>query len=161
MAGSGLARLRAWDQVWWSKSSSQSNAGDEAGRHGVGHVGEDAGADAGALETLRPVDHGEVELGPEVDVGGDEVGELSRVEGDAGALGGFVPEGFAGEVAAVVGVAVGPVARGGGRLFAEAGDGAHARPGGGVGWAGEDHAVVEEDCLNFVHRVDCRGWQCG
>ena len=35
---------------------------DDAGRHRVADVGEDAGADAGALETLRPLDHGEVEL---------------------------------------------------------------------------------------------------
>jgi hypothetical protein len=36
-------------------------------------------------------------------------------------------------------------------FFAEAGDGAHAGPCGGVGWAGEDHAVVEEDCVDWSH----------
>ena len=40
-------------------------AGAEAGLHGVGHVGEDAGGDAGSLETLCPVEHGWVEGGPE------------------------------------------------------------------------------------------------
>ena len=65
-------------------------------------------------------------------------------------MGDVVPVGLAGEIAAVVGVAVGPVAAVE-AVFAEAGDGAHARPGCGVGRAGEDHAVVEEDCLNFVH----------
>ncbi len=48
--------------------------GAETGFHGVGHVGEDAGAHAGALEALGPVDHGGVELGPEVGVGVDEGG---------------------------------------------------------------------------------------
>ena len=49
-------------------------SGAETGFHGVGHVGEDAGADAGSLETLSPVDHGDVELSPEVGVGVDEGG---------------------------------------------------------------------------------------
>ena len=61
-----------------------------------------------------------------------------------------MPVGFGGEVAAVVGVAVGPVPAVE-VLFAEAGDGAHAGPGGGVGWAGENHAVVEEDCFYLRH----------
>ena len=30
---------------------------------------------------------------------------------------------------------------------------AHARPGGWVGRSGEDHAVVEEDCLNRIHEL--------
>ena len=51
-------------------------AGAEACLYGVGHVGQDAGADAGALEALRPFEHGRVELRPEVGVGGDEFGEL-------------------------------------------------------------------------------------
>jgi hypothetical protein len=37
-------------------------------------------------------------------------------------------------------------------VFAEVGDGAEASPGGGIGWAGEDHAVVEEDCFYLRHR---------
>ncbi len=61
-----------------------------------------------------------------------------------------VPEGLGVEVAAVVGVAVGPVLAVE-ELFAEAGDGAHALPGAGVGCAGEDHAVVEEDCFDGGH----------
>ncbi len=69
-----------------------------------------------------------------------------------------MPEGGAGEVAAVVGVAVSPVLPAE-RFFGEAGDGAHAGPGSGVGCTGEDHAVVEEDCLDRVHRsVNCKGW---
>ncbi len=39
--------------------------GAETGFHGVGHVGEDAGADAGALELFDPGEHGWVEGGPE------------------------------------------------------------------------------------------------
>jgi len=61
-----------------------------------------------------------------------------------------VPEGFGVEVAAVVGVTVGPVLAVE-DFFVETGDGEHALPGGGVGWAGEDHAVVEEDCFDGGH----------
>ena len=129
--------------------------GAETDLHGVGHVGEDADADAGALETLRPVDHGRVELAPVLDVGGDELGKL--VGGDFGP-GGFVPEGFGFEVAAVVGVAVSPVSMVK-QFFGEAGDGAHVGPGGWVGRAGEDQAVIEEDCFYGRHRVSgyCKG----
>jgi hypothetical protein len=129
--------------------------GAETGLHGVGHVGEDADADAGALETLRPVDHGRVELAPVLDVGGYELVELVGCDFCPG---GFVPEGFGFEVAAVVGVAVRPVSVVE-VLFAEAGDGAHVGPGGKVGRAGEDHAVVEENCFYECHRVNgyCKG----
>jgi hypothetical protein len=61
-----------------------------------------------------------------------------------------VPEGLGVEVAAVVGVAVCPVLAME-DLFVEAGDGEHASPGGGVGWAGEDHSVVKEDCFDWRH----------
>ena len=124
-------------------------AGAEAGFHGVGHVGEDAGADAGALERWTQSSMGGLRW-TRVGVGGDEGGELVGGEDDAGACGDFVPVGFAGEVAAVVGVAVGPVFAVE-DVFGEAGDGAHPLPGGGVGWGGEDHAVVEEDCLDWSH----------
>ena len=53
---------------------------EEARFHGVGHVGEDADANTGALETLRPVDHGLIELAPEVGVGGGESVEKSGGE---------------------------------------------------------------------------------
>ena len=32
----------------------------EAGLHGIGHIGEDSGGDAGSLKALHPVEHGEV-----------------------------------------------------------------------------------------------------
>ena len=121
-------------------------AGTEPGLHGVGHVGEDAGADAGALELVDPGEHGRVEGGPEVGVGGDELSELCGGDDDASPCGGFVPEGFGVEVAAVVRVAVGPVLAVE-ELFAETCDGAQVGPGVGVRLAGEDHAVVEEDCF--------------
>ena len=37
-------------------------AGAEACLHGVGHVGEDAGGDAGSLEACGPGEHGRVEV---------------------------------------------------------------------------------------------------
>ena len=61
-----------------------------------------------------------------------------------------MPVGLGGEVAAIVGVAVRPVFAVE-EIFAEACDGADASPGCGIGWAGEDHSVVEEDCLYWIH----------
>ena len=58
-------------------------AGAEASFHGVGHVGEDARGDAGALELRDPGEHGWVEGGPVFGVGGDQVGELLGREDDA------------------------------------------------------------------------------
>ena len=124
--------------------------------HGVGHVGEDAGADAGAMQTLHPIDHGRIELAPEVDVGFDEVGELGRCKDDAGATGNLVPESLPFELSAIVGVAVSPVLAVK-DVFGETGEGAHVLPGCGVRRGGEDHAVVEEDCFYWCHWDDCKG----
>ena len=125
-------------------------AGAEACFHCVGHVGEDAGADAGVLETLDPVEHGRVDEAPEVGVGVDEGGELSRREDDLCAFRDFVPEGVAFEITAVVVVTVRPVFAVE-DFFGETGDVAHLLPGCGVGWGGENHSVVEEDSLNWSH----------
>ncbi len=57
-----------------------------------------------------PGEHWRVDGGPEVDVGGDERGELVGREDGVGGSSGLVPEVFGGEVAAVVGVTMGPVA---------------------------------------------------
>jgi hypothetical protein len=102
------------------------------------------------LKTARPGEHRRVEGGPVVDVCGDEGGELIGCEDGVGGGCGAIPEGFGGEVASVVGVAMGPVAAV--ELFiAEVRDGEHVGPGGGVGRGGEDHAVVEEDCFYLSH----------
>ena len=125
-------------------------AGDEAFGHGVADIGEDAGGDAGALEVLRPGQHGEVDLAPEVEVCGDEGLNLVQGQDETGVVAYVMPVGLAGEVAAIVGVAVGPVAAVEG-FFVEAGDGSHAGPGCGVGRAGQDHTVVEENCFDLHH----------
>ena len=122
-------------------------AGEDACGHGVADVGEDAGADAGALEGLCPVDHGEVELAPEIGVGVDEGIDLGRGEVEAGVESDLVPVGEGGEIAAVVGVTVGPVG-GVELLLIETGNGTNASPCCGVGWAGENHSVVKEDSLD-------------
>ena len=123
---------------------------EQTGVHGVAEVGEDAGANAGELKLAGPVDHGLVGDGPEIGVGLDEGGEIfPREGGEAGAGGNLLPVERAGEVAAIVGVPVGPVLameRG----FVEGGGGSNAGPGGWVRGAGEDHAVVEEDCLDIA-----------
>lgn len=122
-------------------------AGEDTRGHRIADVGEDAGADAGVLEGLCPVDHGEVELAPEIGVGMDEGIDLVRSEEKAGVASDLIPVGEGGEIAAVVGVTMGPV--GGVKLLlVEVGDGTHAGPCGGVGWAGQNHAVVKEDSLD-------------
>ena len=118
---------------------------DYAKFHLVGHIGEDAGGDAGALEALGPLGHGEVEIGPEVGVGVVEVGEVLVGGHREAELGGDeLPVGGAFEVPAVVVVAVFPVA-GMELVLVEGGEGAEAGPGLRVGRGGEDHAVIEED----------------
>ena len=69
-----------------------------------------------------------------------------------------MPVGFAGEGAAVVLVAVGPVfaVKVG---FAEAADVEHLLPYGGIGGEGQDLAEIEEDCFDWNHRLNsyCKG----
>ena len=116
--------------------------GEDSSLHLVAEVGEDAGFDVGALEGGGPVDHGLVGLGPEGGVGGDELAELAGVDGFAEVFGYGLPVGDGVEGAAVVVEAVVPVG-GVEELFVGGEDLFEAGPGGGVGWAGEDHAVVE------------------
>ena len=121
--------------------------GEDAGFHGIAEVGEDAGADACGLELGGPVDHGLVWLGPEGDVGVEETVEFGVGERVIECGGDVAPVGRAGEGAAVVVVAGAPVG------VVEGGVGGvenllHGGPGGGVGWTGEDQAVVEEDRVN-------------
>ena len=75
---------------------------------------------------------------------------MLRCDGEAGFGCEELPVGLAGKVAAVVVVAGRPVFAVE-SVFIEAGDGAHALPCGGVGWGGEDLAVVEEDGLDLCH----------
>lgn len=125
-------------------------AGAEAGLHWAGHIGEDAGGDSGVLKVECPGEHRRVDGGPVVDVGGDERGELIGCEDGMGGSSGLVPEVFGGEIAAVVGVTMGPVAAMK-LFFGETAECTHTIPGGGIGWAGEDHSVVEEDCFYLSH----------
>lgn len=126
---------------------------EDAGFHGIAEVGKDAGADPGGLELGGPVDHGLVGLGPEGDVGVEEVVQVGWSEGMIEFGGDLAPVGGAGEGAAVVVVAGSPVG------FVEGGvgggeDALHGGPGSGVGGAGEHQAVVEED---GVDRFCCGG----
>jgi len=61
-----------------------------------------------------------------------------------------VPKGIGVEVAAVVGVTVGPVFAVQ-EFFAEAGDGTQVGPCSGVRFAGENHTVVEENSFHLSH----------
>ena len=134
---------------WW-KRSIQSNLLQMPACHLVAEVGEDAGAHAGLLELVRPGEHGRVDVGPEVVIGGDERGDLGGFEAETGVGGDGEPVLLPGVGAAVVGVARSPVGSVEGGLV-EAGEGEHARPDGGRGRAGEDHAEVEEDSLYLSH----------
>lgn len=116
--------------------------GGEAGGHGIADVREDAGADSCTLQVLDPVEHGGVDLAPEVGICGLEVEDLGIGEADCATVGDLLPVGGAVEGAAIIVVAVGPVFAVEGGIV-EAGDGDHAGPGSGKRRAGEDHAVVE------------------
>lgn len=126
-------------------------AREDAGFHCVSEVGEDAGLDAAWRKGERPVDHWLVGLGPKSDVGGEEVVEFSGREGAVEIVRDGMPVGWAREGAVVVGVAMGPV----GRVessFVGVEEVFEVLPGSGSGWAGEDEAVVKEDCVD--------GWHC-
>ncbi len=124
--------------------------------HAVADVGQDAGVGARALQPACPLDHGRVEAGPEVDVGGEQRGELPGIERDAGVGGNRVPVSGAGEGSAVVVVAELPVSvvQAG---FVQAGDGADSRPRRLVGRPGEHLAVVKQDRVNAA----CSGLLAG
>jgi hypothetical protein len=130
--------------------------GHDALGHAVPDVGEDAGPDASVLQTGGPLDHRQVKAAPEVDVGGEQVFELRRGEGDSGAVGDCLPVAGAGEGGAIIVVAEVPVGgvEGG---FVEAGDVEQARPCGGIGRVRENLAVVEQDGVDARSRV-CGGF---
>ena len=110
----------------------------------VAHVGEDAGFKATFAEGTLPGEGGGVFGGPHAGVPEIELVELLRGEGEAGVGGEFLPELEAGEVAAVVGVPVGPVEWlediGG-----EAGDAGEMGLGRGFRRTAENHSVVEDN----------------
>ena len=131
---------------------------DEPVGHLVPDVGEDASADPCALQPPGPFHDGKIQSRPEIDVGGDEVGDLRRGEGGLRTFRYPMPVGSPGEGAAVVLVAVSPIFAveiG----FAEAADGQHLLPDNGVGGQGEDLAKIEENCFDWNHRLNgyCRG----
>jgi len=125
-------------------------AGEQPGLHSIAHVREDAGGYARSLERLGPLKHRLIDPSPEVDVGGDEGFNLRGSKQNSCVFAYGVPKGLAGEVTPVVGVAVGPVAVME-LIFGEACDGAHLLPGCGIGRAGENHTVVEEDRFYRCH----------
>jgi len=125
---------------------------EEALGHGVTDIGENAGADAGTLKALGPLDHWLIRLSPKVEVGIQQSGDLVGREGGARTGGDLLPVRDAGQVTTIIGVTVVPIATVKGCLV-EAGDLAHPLPSSRVGWSGKNHAVVEEDCLNRIHEL--------
>jgi len=123
---------------------------EQAVSHGIADIRENASAYARALEALCPVEHRRIEASPKIDVGNDEVLYLLGSEDGSGAGGNLLPVGEAAEVAAVVGVAELPIATMQG-LLGEARDLAHALPYCGIGRSRENHAVVEDNCLDRFH----------
>lgn len=126
--------------------------GEDAVGDGVADVGEDARADSGVLQTASPLDHGQVEVGPDVDVGGEHRGKPVGVEVDASVGGDGVPIVRSAECAAVVIVTELPIRRVQGLLL-EAGDGAELGPRCRVWGIGEDLAEVEQDGVDARRRA--------
>ncbi len=81
----------------------------DAVENGVAHVGEDGGADAVLLELQLPGEHGGVLRGPHARVPEVELVDGGGVEVELRIADDVLPELQAGELAFVVGVAVGPV----------------------------------------------------
>ena len=142
--GFGLGEVECVGPSLMVEAGEPGAGGDDAAHHLVSDVGEDSGSDSGALEGEGPVDHGLVGAGPEGGVCGDELVDCGLGRGVAGY---FAPVGSSGEVASVVGMAGSPV--GGVECgLVVSGEGLHGLPCGGVGAGREDHAVVEEDCVD-------------
>jgi hypothetical protein len=77
---------------------------------------------------VRPLDHGRIEVCPEVVVGVYERGDLGVVDGDSGIGRDLLPVLFAGVGTAVIGVAMSPVG-GTEAVFVDAVDSLHLLPG--------------------------------
>ena len=84
----------------------------DAGEDVVAHVGEDGGEQAALLELLLPGEHGGVLRGPHAGVPVIQLFDRRRARWlRSGIAEELLPEGKAGELALVVGVAIGPVER--------------------------------------------------
>ena len=121
--------------------------GGDAHGHAVADVGQDASADAGALQAAGPLDHGRVEGAPEGNVGGKKGGKLLGVKRYTGVCGDGVPVSRPSERGTVVVVAELPVSRVQ-AVFVEAGDGTETGPCGWIGRAREHPAVIEKNCIH-------------
>src|SRR5215472_10658883 len=122
------------------------------GLHGVAHIREDAGGYARALQCNRPVDHRQIGLRPEIEVGLKEFGELivGRRMAEFSADG--APEADAVQDAEVVVLAVAPV------RVAQLGmcgveDRFHALLRHRIRRAAEDEPIVKENRTDLWHRV--------
>lgn len=146
----GLGETEAMGEDAHGEGRHPGEPGHDAFLHDITHVGENAGEQGVALQGGCPVDHGLVGHGPEIEIGGDESGESLGSEAAVEIIGDGLPVGASGEMAEIVVEAmtpVGVVKRGVVRVE----DGVHAAPGVWVGRAGEDEAVVEEDCAKERH----------
>ena len=111
----------------------------------VAHVGEDAGLEAAISEGLVPGEGGWILGCPHAGVPEVQLVELVWGEGESCVFRELLPELDAGEVAAVVGVAVGPV-EGLKEVGGEAGDSRKMRLGRWVRGTAENHSVIEDNC---------------
>ena len=112
--------------------------------HVVAHVGEDGGEDAALLELKLPRQHGGVLSGPHAAVPQVQLLRGAGGEIEARIAKKLLPEGEAGQLAFVIGVAVGPVERLE-ALQRQPGDAQQRGVGFGVLWTGEYHSIVEDN----------------
>jgi hypothetical protein len=135
-------------------------AGQDAGFDRIADVGKDSGLVASVLELGCPLYHVEVELGPNLDIGCEHGGEDGRIERAVEIAGNRSPIGGCVESSAVIRVAMTPV----GYIevcLIDLQEGLHAFPGVGIGRPRENEAVVEENCVDDRHSVDCRARRVG
>jgi len=110
----------------------------------IAHVGEDGGEQTVLFELLLPGEHGGILRGPHAGVYVVEFVDCGGREIQAGIASEFLPESESGELAFVVGVAIGPV-EGLKSVGGQAGGAEQVRMGLGVLLTRQDHSVVKDN----------------
>ena len=135
-------------------------AGKDAGFHTVANVGEDARFVSGTLELVSPGNHVVVRLGPECYISFVQACKREWIKGAVEVAGNSFPVSNCSKSAAVIRVAMAPVSCVE-VCFICLQEAFHALPGMRIGWPAEHEAVVEEDCMNDRHWLNCRARRVG
>jgi len=130
-------------------------AGKNAGLHTIADVGEDTGLVSGTLELVSPGNHVVIGLGPECNISFVQACKREWIKGAVEVAGNSFPVSNCSKSAAVIRVAMAPVGCVKG-CFICLQECFQALPGMGIGWPAENKTVVEEDCMNDRHWINCR-----